>query len=284
VRAKAESTLMFLLFAALLVGVVGLSRQARARDHAPDAPGRAWPHPGWGIATGVLLGLAFGAKLTAVLAIVAVAVWGIWACLSSRSARRGPRPDALRRDVPWGWPAAVLATAGLVFLLSNPFLWPDPVGRTWLLFENRSTEMSDQRANQPNRAINGLDRRAALVWDRSVFNDAFGPSRLGQPVEAVLAAVGAGWLALRAATRQPTALTLALLWTAGVWIGVTAGLGFLLQHYFVPTAMLGILLAGLASGWAAQAIGRAGARLARRQRAWPPVESSPSAPDAVTAR
>src|SRR5205823_4871158 len=47
VRAKAESTLMFLLLATLLVAIVGIERG-----------GRRWPSLGWGIAAGVLLGLA----------------------------------------------------------------------------------------------------------------------------------------------------------------------------------------------------------------------------------
>jgi hypothetical protein len=43
-----------------------------------------------------------------------------------------------------------------------------------------------------------------------------------------------------------------LLWLAFLWAGVTAGLGFLLQHYFVPTAVIATLLSGLAIGWAVQ--------------------------------
>ena len=48
-------------------------------------------------------------------------------------------------------------------------------------------------------------------------------------------------------------LVLVLLWVGLLWAGVTAGLGFLLQHYFVPTAVVATLLSGLAVGWAFQA-------------------------------
>lgn len=184
---------------------------------------------------------------------------------------------------PWAWSAAVLVTTVLVFLTSNPFLWPDPVGRTWLLFENRREEMANQQANLPSRAVYGLDRRVALVWDRSVWNDAFGPSRLGRPVEAVLATAGALWLTWRAASRRPTALSLVFLWSVCIWVGVTVGLGFLLQHYFVPTAMTADLLAGLASGWAAQAALQTLARLPRRYLPWRRVET-PAAPVSATSR
>jgi hypothetical protein len=44
-----------------------------------------------------------------------------------------------------------------------------------------------------------------------------------------------------------------LLWALSVWVGVSVGLGFRLQHYFVPTALIGTLLAGLAVGWAVEA-------------------------------
>ncbi len=272
VRAKAESTLMFLLLATLLVGVIGIRRA--------DRTGRRWPGLGWGIATGIVLGLAFGAKLTAILAIVAVALWGVWACLNAVWGS-GPRPGLLSRHAgpqglsqsptasapapspasgggraraPWVWPLAVLVMTGLVFLASNPFLWPNPIERTWLLFDNRREEMARQQVNVPSRAVYDLDRRIELVWDRSVTNDAFGPSRLNWPVEAVLALIGAGWLTFKAASRRPTALTLVFLWAACIWIGVTVGLGFLLQHYFVPTAMTADLLGGLAVGWTVQAL------------------------------
>jgi hypothetical protein len=43
-----------------------------------------------------------------------------------------------------------------------------------------------------------------------------------------------------------------LLWVGLLWVGVTAGLGFLLQHDFVPTAVVATLLSGLAVGWASQ--------------------------------
>ncbi|MCC6175236.1 MAG: glycosyltransferase family 39 protein [Chloroflexi bacterium] len=236
IRAKAESTLMFLLFAGLVAAVVGIRRS-----------GQAAPRMGWSVGAGVLLGLAFGAKLTAVLILVAVALWGIWSALADW--RHG-----------WRWPAGALAAALLVFLASNPFLYPDPVGRTWLLFANRQEEMARQQMNVPSRAVYTFGRRVALVWDRSTLNDALGPSRLDTPVEAILAVVGAVWLAARALRRRPSADGFVLLWAVCLWCGVTAGLGFLLQHYFVPTAMTAQLLAGLAAGWSA----RAGWTLARR--------------------
>jgi 4-amino-4-deoxy-L-arabinose transferase-like glycosyltransferase len=264
IRAKAESTLMFFLLAALLLAIVSVWR-----------PRSAWSNVGWGVATGVLLGLAFGVKLTVVLALIAVTVWGAGACYLAR--RRG----TLGQEKPWVWPLAVLVTVAVVFIGSNPFTWPNPIMRSWLLFENRRDEMAQQQIDVPSRAVHSLDHRAALVWDRSVWNDAFGPSRLNQPLEAVLTVVGAIWLAARAAQILPgrrdpgrrRAEIMVLLWSALLWAGVTAGLGFLLQHYFVPTAVIATLLSGLAIGWAVQAIlGVLGMALHRRpQRARQPA-------------
>jgi hypothetical protein len=286
IRAKAESMLMFFLLAALLAAILGLRRDRGLRATI-----------GWGLLTGVLLGLAFGTKLTAVLVLVAVALWGAAVCLQDRLnlwrprvagsltrllARNAPaRPDrhaagpaieadrslhslaerapgndlmgAPRRPAPWVWPFTVLAAAGFVFVASNPFLWPDPVGRTWLLFDYRKWEMSEQQKHVPSRAVHALTDRVSLVWDRSVSHDAFGPSRLNLPLEAVLTMVGAVWLAVRAGIGGSGVARLVFLWLACLWGGISVGLGFLLQHYFVPTALIATLLSGLAIGWSAQA-------------------------------
>jgi hypothetical protein len=72
----------------------------------------------------------------------------------------------------------------------------------------------------------------------------------------VLTVVGAVWLAVRALTIKDAgrrrAEIMVLLWVGLLWAGVTAGLGFLLQHYVVPTAVVATLLSGLAVGWAVQ--------------------------------
>jgi len=274
IRAKAESTLMFFLLAALLLAILSVGRLYKP-----------WPAVRWGVATGILLGLAFGTKLTTVLVLIAVAIWGLSLDLPVIAACRGwlaarlerlrltavarylthdPDPDAVPDAPPdsrhrvcvWIWPLCVLAAAGFVFVVTNPFLWPDPVGRTWLLFENRRDEMTQQQKDVPSRAVFTLGHRASLVWERSVYNDAFSPSRLHWPLEAVLTVVGAVWLAVRAARPgrgRPRAERQVLLWLACTWIGVSLGLGFLLQHYFVPTATIATLLSGLAVGWSVQA-------------------------------
>jgi hypothetical protein len=280
IRAKAESTLMFFLLTALSLAMLSVWR--------PRCP---WSAARWGIATGLLLGLAFGTKLTVVLALIAVAIWGAGTCLLAwrrmirhtrlrQAADTDPLAPPLPRkgegaggpwgsrgpmvgwrgEAPWVWPLAVLVTVAVVFIGSNPFTWPDPVGRSWLLFENRRDEMAQQQIDVPSRAVHGLDRRISLVWERSVWNDAFSPSRLNLPLEAILTVVGAVWLAVRTIALKDVgrrrAEIMVLLWLALLWAGVSAGLGFLLQHYFVPTAVIATLVSGLAVGWTVQATWR----------------------------
>jgi hypothetical protein len=257
IRAKAESTLMFFLLTALLLAILSVRRPRDTRSSVR-----------WGVASGLLLGLAFGVKLTVVLALIAVTIWGVGTCLATWGIRTGRagwlvrivplfRGTGDRQAAPWVWPLAALVTAAFVFIVSNPFLWPSPIARSWLLFENRRDEMAQQQIDVPSRAVYSLEHRARLVWERSVWNDAFSPSRLGWPLEAVLTVIGAFWLAARAFTTRDVgrrrAEVLVLLWLLCLWAGVTAGLGFLLQHYFVPTAVIATLLSGLTIGWGVQA-------------------------------
>ena len=276
IRAKAESTLVFFLFGALFFAVLSLRRA-----------GPNWPSARWGILTGLFLGLAFGTKLTTILAMVAVGLWGAMAVLDSRfgpwtrllpawmpfSTKGAPSPQNPKPETqhpsgaPWVWPLAVLVTTMVVFIGTNPFTWGNPVQRSWLLFENRAFEMSQQQKDVPSRAVYAVQDRARLVWTRSVWNDQFGPSRFNQPIEAVLTVIGAVWLAVLAVRSARGGITarsvelLVFLWLALLWLGVSLGLGFLLQHYFVPTVAVAVVLSGLVIGWSVQLAWTVGRRL-----------------------
>jgi hypothetical protein len=64
------------------------------------------------------------------------------------------------------------------------------------------------------------------------------------------------------------------LWLALLWLGVSLGLGFLLQHYFVPTVAVAVVLSGLVIGWSVQLAWNVGWRLlAGASR--PQLQSSP---------
>ena len=187
VRAMGEPPFVVFLLATLLVSLVAVRRGA-VRG----------PSVGLGVPAGVLLGLAFASKLTAIIAIVAVVLWGVWAAVGGVVARR----LAMLREHDYGrrwlvWSLGVVAVAVLTFVVTNPFLYHDPVGRSWLLFANRQAEMAAQAEIDPSRAVTSLPERARLVWKYSLIEDTWAHTRLRWPLEAVLAVVGFAWLLAR---------------------------------------------------------------------------------------
>jgi hypothetical protein len=254
-RAMGEPPFVVFLLATLLVSLLAIKRG-----------GRRGPGIRLCILAGVLLGLAFASKLTAIIAIVAMLLWGGWAFAGDLLARHLPlscRPDlgGGRRSLAWAIGVVVLAFA--VFVATNPFMYRDPIGRTLLLFENRQTEMANQADVDPSRAVPNLADRVRLVWRNSLVKDTWTDSRLHAPIEEPLAVIGVIWLAARALRHR--AEMLALLWVLGFFGGVTLGLGYVLDHYFVPTAVMGLILSGLTVGWSVRLAWAAVARPSRHQ-------------------
>lgn len=279
VRAMGEPPFIVFLLATLLMSLVAIKRGGRR------------PGVGLGILTGVLLGLAFASKLTAIIAFVVVLLWGAWAAVGNVVARRlslsrngpEPAPEQPTTEASGGpvgpastpraigsawmdWSLGVIAVALLTFVATNPFLYHDPIGRSWLLFANRQAEMTAQAEIDPERAVTSLQDRAKHVWKYSLVEDTWAHTRLRWPLEAALAVVGLAWLILRAVRFRPGAEAFLLLWVLGFFGGVTIGLGYVLDHYFMPTATMGLILGGLAVGWSAQLVWQAGRHLLGRWR------------------
>ena len=124
--------------------------------------------------------------------------------------------------------------------------------------------MAAQAEIDPSRAVTSLPERARLVWKYSMIEDTWAHTRLRWPLEAVLAVVGFAWLLARAVRLQPGAEAFLLLWVLGFGGGVTLGLGYVLDHYFMPTATMGLLLGGLAVGWGTRLAWAGARRLAQR--------------------
>jgi hypothetical protein len=298
VRAMGEPPFIVFLLATLLVSLVAI-RRGSARG----------PGVGLGILAGVLLGLAFASKLTAIIAILAIMLWGAWAAIGPRIALRLsmlgrrevqaadqpttetpgtlPTPSSSRHSSSsrWLlWSLGVVAIAVLTFVATNPFLYHDPIGRSWLLFQNRQAEMTAQAAIDPSRAVTELSDRIKRVWVYSLIEDTWAHRRLRWPLEAVLAIVGFAWLVARAIRPRPGAEAFLLLWVVGFFGGVTVALGYVLDHYFIPTATFGILLGGLAVGWSARLASYAARRLIGRRRPAPAQHEVQAQPrEAITA-
>jgi 4-amino-4-deoxy-L-arabinose transferase-like glycosyltransferase len=206
-RAMTEPPMVFFLVAAMVLIVASV--RAFYGRRLPAAIG-------WSALAGLSIGLAASAKLNAMAGLVALGLVCVVAVL---------RPNA------WSWPSraayvvAAPALAGVlafaIFFAINPFLYPDPFGRTSLMIENRVSEMSYQVAITPERAITGWGR--VTVPFVRLF-DWFAPLRFtgAQVLNFALAVVGAVWILLlfvrwlRREHEDPAPLVL------GAFLGVVA--------------------------------------------------------------
>lgn len=102
--------------------------------------------PSWtrAILLGTLLGLGGSVKLTPLLLALPLAGFGVLRWFVHR--------DAASRRYAWmmlAQPVIAFAT----FVLTYPFLWPDPLRRTWRLFAFRAEEMEAQSTAWPGTAV-----------------------------------------------------------------------------------------------------------------------------------
>ena len=294
-QARTEGLLAFVTSAAL-VGMLATARRFELDGRIPRA---AW-------AIGIVFGLALATKLTAALAIAATAAYGGTATLARLLARRvaagraeAARPCAARySDAPGrseahrsealrmgGWTAATLGLAGIVWVAVNPFLWPDPFGRTWSMLDQQSAIMVEQGERFGNPVTAGVVDRVLLVAYRTFVENStpafdanlppgsdpiirptlLGVGTGGVTLELLLAIVGLVALVARALPawrlggRHGPATAL-LWWVLAYWLGIAANLSLDWPRYYVPTAFVGSLLVGLA----VSVLGRLGYRLLAR--------------------
>src|SRR5439155_5226018 len=187
IQAKPESPLVFFLCLTLLLGVVG-GRNRRTGD-LPVV---------WTIAAGLALGLALATKLTAIFSLAAVLGWatllGVLAGWRARlaSCARSPSRD---RPAAAGW-ATVVVLGLVVFVASNPHLYPNPILHTAHLFAHRARTMQEQQARHPAKAVRDPMIRLGYVLEGSLVNGT-ATAGLGIPLEPVLAATGGVVLLVR---------------------------------------------------------------------------------------
>ena len=262
-RAHAEAPLLFFTLLGLLLGVHA-ARAATAMGTSVvngDAPvgahGVRPRHPDGGdartpcaptVLLGLLCGLATGlaaaSKLTAVLGLATLGAFAAWALVT--------RPlvgGAATRTWRWSAPAAIVGLA--TFVAVNPFLWPDPAGRTAAMLRFRQQELFGQRALSPENAVpESLSVRAGLLLRRTLMEEAPLAARTGLPLDAPLALVGA-WVLARDALRARRAggllgpEALALAWIAAFAAGTIPNLGINWDRYYLPIVALGLVPVGV---------------------------------------
>ncbi len=254
VQARTEA-LLALFSAAGLVALLFAARHYQRRGSIPFT--------GWLV--GPILGITLATKLTAALAIVGACAYAGSAGLAR--IRSAPR-EALRLVV-WSVGTGLLATG--VWIVVNPFLWPDPVGRTWSMLEQQQSIMVEQGQRFGNPVSLDLPGRLLLMAQRTYVENSTPPFDAGLPldsdslvrrtfsetptlfgisVELTLAAVGLAVLIWRVAvvrwTRQRHGPESALLWwLSAYFLGIAVNLSLDWPRYYVPTAFYGALLIGL---------------------------------------
>jgi hypothetical protein len=217
---------------------------------------------GWSV--GPALGLALATKLTAALAIVGACAYGAVVAL----ARIGKAPREAFRIA--GWSVATGLLAAVIWVGVNPFLWPDPAGRTWSMLTQQQSIMVQQGAEFGNPVDLALPGRILLTVQRSFVENStpafdYGAPRGSEPLirrtfselptvfgisaELALAAIGLAALLRRAAsvwrTGQRHGAETALLWWLGAYfLGIAGNLSLDWPRYYVPTAFYGSILIG----------------------------------------
>ncbi|MGH2532524.1 MAG: ArnT family glycosyltransferase [Thermomicrobiales bacterium] len=201
-----------------------------------------WPRL---ILLGVLLGAGASAKLSPLFLAAGLAVIGAvllldpWLrrvpLLGRLAAWRGPanRPRQLRL----GWMLLALPViTSAFFVLSYPYLWPDPVGRTMNLIEFRQQEMESQARIWGDRAVDTRFEALERTW--AGFADRYTTS--GRVVEKVGEIFGQDWA--RRGYDPPLELAGLLVFAA---IALNRGM---LSRHFMALALIGGQAAAIVVG------------------------------------
>ncbi len=187
-----------------------------------------------------------------------------------------------------GW--KLLVQTGLVgtfFVLVYPFLWPDPIGRTRIIFDFRKYEMDNQAAIFPNAAVHGPIEAMRRVW----VNLQDTTSSSGRIIEWIGNRLGYDWsragidlplaipglailvyLAWRSGLASPQML--GMLAIAGQSAVILGALGVDFNRYYEPLVFTAAVGVGVLTGWLAGLVWNA-IRAYRQNPARAPSASSP---------
>ncbi|MEJ7901462.1 MAG: phospholipid carrier-dependent glycosyltransferase [Thermomicrobiales bacterium] len=245
------------------------------------------PALGSGLLLGVVLGLGGAAKLSPLLMSLPLAAYGgVWLLLRLWSS--GSR-GVVWKTARFGWllvlqPAIAFAT----FVAVNPFLWPDPLRRSFAQFNFRRSEMDTQSSAWPIAGVDGplgalartgrrfdADYSSTMriqSWFENLFSMRFEPVSL----DVVFMAAGLAVLVtivVRNGLWSPPALTALLM--AGQSAVVIAGMGVDFYRYFLPLLVVGSICLGVGAGSAFDALRqrRAGQPDGIQLRDVPPLHS-----------
>jgi hypothetical protein len=230
-----------------------------------------WPRA---IMLGILLGLGGSAKLSPLALAIPLAAAGLVLVIHGWR-RAGP---SARHDGELGWRLGVQpAIAAAAFIVSYPYLWPNPVRRTLALFEFRAVEMHNQgeiwgdlKVTGPIDALGRIGNWLGNV--DSVTGQAigalaglFGVSWKPMAGDLILAVVGALVLLLLAIQRGlGSRWAMAALVLGGQGALVIFGMRADFARYLYPVLIANAVCGGLVAGLVWEVVA---ARVARRRMA-----------------
>jgi hypothetical protein len=234
-----------------------------------------WPRA---IMLGILLGLGGSAKLSPLALAIPLAAAGLVLVIHGWR-RAGP---SARHDGELGWRLGVQpAIAAAAFIVSYPYLWPNPVRRTLALFEFRAVEMHNQgeiwgdlKVTGPIDALGRIGNWLGNV--DSVTGQAigalaglFGVSWKPMAGDLILAVVGALVLLLLAIQRGlGSRWAMAALVLGGQGALVIFGMRADFARYLYPVLIANAVCGGLVAGLVWEVVA---ARVARRRAAQGPA-------------
>jgi hypothetical protein len=213
----------------------------------------SWPRA---LLLGSLLGLGAGTKLSPLFVAIGLAAYGagllaVGALLRWRGLERARRwlpgigSPAISR-LAWMLIAAPVVALGL-FIVTYPYLWPDPVGRTQAIFDFRRDEMASQARIWPVAAIDSRGEALSRIWrnleidysSSGIVKEWIGQQlgRETRPRGIDLPVAVAGWLlmiaiALRRGVASPVALVSLLV--AAQSVAIVGGLRVDFNRYYLP--------------------------------------------------
>jgi hypothetical protein len=262
--------------------------------------------PSWWRALLLALPLAAGAstKLSPIFLAVGLGIVGA-VILVDPVLRRAPLVGSIWRFLSRGDPLrgrrlswmllAQPALVGFLFVLSYPYLWSDPIGRTVTLFDFRRYEMANQARIWPHAAVDTRFEALDRTWHalNNVYSTSdrviaeigtwFGQDWTGRGIDLFLAVPGLVILLYLAwqhglASRHSMAFAVVI----GQAIMIIGGLGVDFNRYYLPLAFVAAVGVGVLSGWVAGLCWNSISNLQSRRSAESPAASS-RAWDATTA-
>jgi hypothetical protein len=189
-RAMSEAPLLacLMLFALVADSALGLWQGAAGGQHLPSTTLR--PTVASFFLMGSIAGLGAAAKLNGFAIVPA----GVVLCVLAAMTHHGNLSRQARLGFILSASALLLLGTALVFVVVNPYLYADPLGRTRAMFDQRLGEMQIQLSLYPEAAISGHAARVGLIFRRILESDAALSFTGARFVNSLLCAIGASVL------------------------------------------------------------------------------------------